>query len=126
MDSTMKYNGFIGSVNYSSIDEVFHGKIEFITDLVTFEGTTVDELKKSFQEAVDDYLELCEEIGKKPEKSLNGVFNVRLKPELHKKAAIVAIEKKIPLNQVVVEAISQYVDSCLLEPATHKMQKAGV
>lgn len=109
MENAMEYNGFIGSVKYNSTDEVFHGKIEFIADLVTFEGTTVSELKEAFHEAVDDYLELCKEIGKSPEKSLKGVFNVRVKPELHKKAAIVAVEKNISLNQVVSDAISQYV-----------------
>lgn len=113
----MKYKNFIGSVQYNANDEVFHGKIEFITDLVTFEGTTVAELKNAFHEAVEDYLELCEEVGKQPEKSLNGVFNVRVKPELHKKAAIVAIEKKTSLNQVVMEALSQYVNSNHNDPA---------
>ncbi len=57
-------NGFTGSVLYNPEDRVFHGKIEFITDLVTFEGTSVDELETAFAEAVDDYLELCEAVGK--------------------------------------------------------------
>ncbi|GAA4316485.1 type II toxin-antitoxin system HicB family antitoxin [Nibribacter koreensis] len=105
----MEYKGFIGSVNYSSTDEVFHGKIEFVTDLVTFEGTSISELKTAFQESVDDYIEFCKETGKTPEKSLKGVFNVRVKPEIHRKAAILAVEKKISLNQVVADALSQYV-----------------
>ncbi len=109
MENTIEYKSFLGSVQYNSTDEVFHGKIEFITDLVTFEGTTVAELKAAFHEAVDDYLELCQEVGKPPEKSLKGVFSVRIKPELHRKAAIVAVKKDISLNQVVAEAISQYV-----------------
>ena len=53
-----------GSVLYNPEDRVFHGKIEFINDLVTFEGRSVDELEAAFAEAVDDYLELCETVGK--------------------------------------------------------------
>lgn len=109
MSSIIRYKDYIGSVEYSSADKVFHGKIEFINDLVTFEGTTVDELEAAFQEAVESYLQLCEEIGKEPEKAFKGTFNVRMQPELHKKAAMTSAERGIPLNQLVVEAVSQYV-----------------
>ena len=40
------------------MDEVFHGRIEAINDLIINEGTSVKELKKAFHEAVDDYLEI--------------------------------------------------------------------
>ena len=52
----LKYKGFIGSVHFSANDRVFFGKIEGINDLVTFEGTTVEELEKAFQSMVDAHL----------------------------------------------------------------------
>lgn len=69
MKNTLEHKNLIGSVSFSSEDEVFHGKIEGIYDLVTFEGGTVADLKSAFEEAVEDYIEICKEIGKKPEKS---------------------------------------------------------
>jgi len=78
---------FIGSVHYSTEDELFFGRLEGIDDLVTFEGKCVDELKKSFREAVDDYLEICKSTGNSPQKSNEGCFNIRINPDLHKKAA---------------------------------------
>ena len=36
MENILKYKDFTGSVCYNNDDKVFHGKIEFITDLVTF------------------------------------------------------------------------------------------
>ncbi|SDA94684.1 hypothetical protein SAMN03080617_03942 [Algoriphagus alkaliphilus] len=66
MKNTLEYKNFIGSVSYSAEDKVFHGKIEGIDDLVTFEGATVADLKTAFAEAVEDYIETCTEIGKKP------------------------------------------------------------
>ena len=54
--NTMTYKGYIGSVNYSDKDQVFFGKIEGINGLVNFEGESVKELTKAFQEAVDDYI----------------------------------------------------------------------
>ena len=37
MKDILKYRDFIGSVHFSTNDEVFHGKLIGIDDLVTFE-----------------------------------------------------------------------------------------
>jgi len=79
--------------------------------LVNFEGSTVQELKAAFEEAVDDYIETYKTLGKEPQKPFKGVFNVRVKPELHQKIAMVAAEKQVPLNQVVSEALTRYVSN---------------
>jgi predicted HicB family RNase H-like nuclease len=59
MKDVLKYKDFIGSVHYSAEDDCFFGKVEGVDDLVTFEGRDVDELKRSFRVAVEDYVELC-------------------------------------------------------------------
>ena len=59
MKDFMEYKGYIGSVRFSAEDEVFHGRVQGIRDLVTYEGTDVTSLKRSFYEAVDDYLVTC-------------------------------------------------------------------
>lgn len=66
MNDILQYKNYYASVHFSSGDEVFFGKILGIDDLVNFEGASVKELKKSFREAVEDYLETCKEIGKTP------------------------------------------------------------
>ncbi|HBN85373.1 MAG TPA: toxin-antitoxin system HicB family antitoxin, partial [Clostridiales bacterium] len=53
-------------------DEIFYGKIEGINDSVSYEGSSVSELKAAFEEAVEDYLELCNLNGKEPEKMYKG------------------------------------------------------
>jgi len=58
MIDNLTYKNFIGSVHFSEKDEVFHGKLMDINDLVTYEGTSVTDLKKAFDEAVEEYLEL--------------------------------------------------------------------
>ena len=109
MKNILKYKNFIGSVSYSSDDNVFFGKLEGLNDLVTFEGKTVDTLKKAFHEAVEDYLQLCKEAGKDTFKSFKGSFNVRLQPELHRKAALKSIELGMSLNQLVAKALANFV-----------------
>ena len=66
MSTMLEYKGYLGSVEYSDEDEVLHGRLEFIRDLVTYEGEDAKGIKAAFQEAVDDYLELCEAEGRKP------------------------------------------------------------
>ncbi|MDI6794017.1 MAG: type II toxin-antitoxin system HicB family antitoxin [bacterium] len=72
MNDTLTYQGLIGSVHFSPDDDVFYGKIEEINDLVTFEGHTPEGLIKAFQEAVDDYISLCVESAKEPERPFAG------------------------------------------------------
>ena len=104
-DNMLKYKDFYGSVEYSAADECFFGKIIGTADLVTFEGKSVSNLKKAFIEAVEDYLVLCKEVGKEPQKSYKGSFNIRISPELHKAAAVIAGKKGISLNTFVEKAI---------------------
>ena len=105
MKDVLTYRDYIGSVHFNGEDEVFFGKIEGIEDLVTFEGKTVQELKDSFEEAVKDYVELCEKHNKELEKSYKGSFNVRISPDLHRKIKRTAIKKGISLNQFIQKAV---------------------
>jgi predicted HicB family RNase H-like nuclease len=105
MNDVLEYKGYYASVHFSSEDDVFYGKLLGIDDLVNFEGTSVKELKKAFREAVDDYLETCKELGKEPNKTYKGTFNVRISVDLHKAAAIYAAKNSISLNDFVKKAI---------------------
>ncbi len=107
MSDLLTYKDYFGSVGYSAEDKVFHGKIEFIRDLVTYEGTDVDSLEASFEEAVDDYLKLCAEQGRDPEKPFKGSFNVRPGPRLHREASLYARKHLLNLNGVVVKALKE-------------------
>jgi predicted HicB family RNase H-like nuclease len=109
MSSFMHYRDYIGSVEFSEEDQCFHGKLVGIRDSITFEGDCVTSLTADFHNAVDEYLEFCERKGKQPEKPFKGSFNVRIQPELHRKAALVASTKGLSLNAFVEEAIRRSV-----------------
>ncbi len=91
----------------SAEDRVFHGKIEGIDGLVTFEGTTAGGLIKAFHEEVDDYVELCKAQNKEPLRSYKGSFNVRISPELHREAVVTAKTIGITLNGFVQRVIEK-------------------
>ncbi|HWK07693.1 MAG TPA: type II toxin-antitoxin system HicB family antitoxin [Puia sp.] len=105
MNDILEYKGYYASLHFSSEDEVFYGKLLGIDDLVNFEGASVKELKKAFHEAVEDYLQTCEELGKEPNKTYKGTFNVRIPADLHKSAAVYAGVHNVSLNDFVKTAI---------------------
>ncbi|MEA3553867.1 MAG: type II toxin-antitoxin system HicB family antitoxin [Campylobacterota bacterium] len=98
MSNTIEYKDYIGSVEYSSEDKCFFGKIEMIDDLVTFEATNVDELEANFKSCVDEYLETCKQLQREPQKVYKGVFNIRIEPQLHKKIYKEVLKAGISLN----------------------------
>lgn len=109
MKNVLEYKGYTGSVDFSAEDKVFFGKLTGIRDVVTFEGETVKELMKAFHDAVNDYLAMCKELGKDPDKEYKGSFNVRLKPRVHRLAAMKSAALKISLNQFVEKVVEKEV-----------------
>jgi predicted HicB family RNase H-like nuclease len=99
------YKGYSGSVEISLEDGCLHGRILFIDDLITYEGETISEVQKEFASSVDRYLTYCEKTGNPPNKPFSGTFNVRIGPDLHRKAAREAGKRNISLNDYVVQAI---------------------
>ncbi len=107
MKDMMKHAGYLGSVHYSSEDEIFYGKLEYVKALVSYEGTDVKTLKKAFKESVDDYLCLCKKQGIEPDQPFKGSFNVRAGENLHREAYVYANEHNLNLNQVVICALKK-------------------
>jgi len=101
----IEYKGYIGIVTYDSDAKLFHGDVVNTRDVITFQGTTVNEIEKAFIESIDDYLDWCKEEGVAPEKPYSGKFNLRLSPELHKEIAITAKKMNISINNFVEKAI---------------------
>lgn len=105
MKDILTYKNYIGTVHFSEEDRVFYGKVVGITDSISFEGDTVESLIDDFHDAVDEYLAFCEESGKTPQTQHKGSFNIRISPELHRKASLCALAKEVSLNSYVEEAI---------------------
>lgn len=111
--NTLKYNGYLGSVNFSEKDGVFFGKIEGIDGLVNFEGESVKELTDAFHEAVDDYVAYCEAEGIEAHKSYSGSLNIRISPETHSYVATLAKQAGVSINAFIKTALEQKVAAML-------------
>ncbi len=103
----MKHKGYRGYVNYDEDAKLFHGEVVGLRDVITFQGTSVDELEQAFKDSVDEYLDFCKELKRAPEKPFSGKLMLRLPPETHEKAASQAKRTGISLNSWITQGIEQ-------------------
>ena len=101
----MSYKGYHADIRYSDEDRLFIGEVIGLNDTLAFHGSSVEELETMFHQSVDNYLEICNEFGKDPEREYKGQFNVRIPSNLHRAAVICAKSKRITLNEFVTAAI---------------------
>jgi len=103
----MEYKGYIGKAEFDDEAGVFYGEIIGLRDVVTFRGSTVKELQKSFRESIDDYLTFCLRMGKTPDAPASGRLILRIPPELHSRAAVIAKSEGRSLNNWVTDAVKE-------------------
>lgn len=108
MANMMEYKGYHAKIEYDPDDNILVGKVIGIADSLNFHAQSTDELVSMFHQSIENYLELCERIGKSPEKEYSGTFNIRITPELHKKAYLKAQQDNISINKVVENALYTY------------------
>lgn len=104
----VEYKGYYASINVSIEDGCLYGKVEFINDSIVFGAGTVQELTKQFEIEIDDYLAFCKEVGKDPDKTIKGTFNVRVGAELHREALLKSTNDGCSLNDVVKKSMQLY------------------
>ncbi len=107
----MEYKGYIGKLEIDDEVGILYGEVINVRDVITFEGTSVEEIQQAFHESVDDYLEFCAERGESPEKPFSGKFVLRLPEELHRQAYIQAKLKNKSLNSWVTEVLQSVLES---------------
>lgn len=101
----LTYRGYSGEVEFSAPDDCFFGRVLGIRDIVGFEGGSVPELREDFENAVDDYLEACDEIGKAPEHPCSGKLSLRIPVELHQELTLQSEMTGESVNNLIVEAV---------------------
>ncbi len=111
MNNILKYKNYYTKIEFVADSKTLFGKIEGIQDLVTFESDDIKCIEEEFHKAVDEYLEFCEEVGKIPDRTYNGSFNVRIDSSLHREISLYALRNGISLNQAVEQSIRNFLSS---------------
>ena len=88
-DNVMRYKGYSAAIEFSVENKVLQGKIDGIDDLVDFCSEDIGSIEEEFHKAVDGYLELCEKIGKEPNKERMRLSHLKEKSMDDLKEAII-------------------------------------
>jgi predicted HicB family RNase H-like nuclease len=105
--NTMEYKGFTARIDYDGEDEVFVGRLLGLRAIVSFHADTVAKLKREMHVAVDEYVASCDRRGETPEKPLSGNVPLRMPPEVHGRAAVLAQASGKSLNQLINDLLAE-------------------
>ncbi len=105
----MEYKDYLSRVTFDDEANIFHGEVINIRDVITFQGKSVDELRKAFEDSVEDYLAFCAERGEEPSQPFSGRFAIHLSPEQQRKVLLAAEKSGEDVNKWVAEIIDRAV-----------------
>lgn len=100
-----RYKNYIGKPEVDTETRLIHGRLLNITDVIEFEGSTVEQAEGDFRRAVDAYLKFCEDQGKEPEKPFSGKLPFRTSPEIHRDIYIAASRADRSINAWMEEIL---------------------
>jgi predicted HicB family RNase H-like nuclease len=116
----MEYKGYVGQVTYDDEAGVFLGEVINTRDAITFQGTSVKELRKAFHDSIEEYLAFCQQRGEQPEKPFSGQFVTRISPELHRRISLAASLAGESLNAWVAEKLENGVQQIAAKPRANR------
>lgn len=97
----LTYKDYKATVEFDSDLGIFHGEVQGLQDVITFQGKSVTELQREMKVSIEDYISFCKKKGKTPGRSFSGVLNLRMDSELHKKINFEAKRLKMSLNEFI-------------------------
>jgi len=105
--NAMKYKDYLATVELDPDVGIFHGEVSNTRAVLTFQGTSFDELKTAFADTIEVYEEWCRERGKDPERPYSGTLTLRMSPTLHRRVAEAATRSDKSLNSFINETLER-------------------
>ncbi len=103
----IEYKGYLARIEFDDEADIFHGEIINIRDVVTFQGKSVDELRQTFEDSVEDYLAFCAERNEPPDAPFSGRFTLQLTPEQHRRVLLAAEKAGKRLDNWVADVLGR-------------------
>ena len=113
MTNVIRYKNYAARIEFDAEDRIFFGRIAGLEDGVTFHADNVADLTSAFEEAVEDYLETCAKLGKRPEKPYSGSVQLRVGPAAHARIAAAAKLSGKSISQFGEEALLRAVEKVM-------------
>jgi predicted HicB family RNase H-like nuclease len=105
--NVIEHKGYFARIEFDGSAGMFHGRVVGMRDVLDFYGSSVEELKRAFQETVEDYVAWCRQDGVKPEKSWHGKLTFRPSEELRHRLLIAAAVANKSVNEYMNEVLDK-------------------
>ena len=103
----IEYKGYIGTFEFDSEIDSFHGTVINTNDVITFYGASVKELREEMQKSVEEYLVFCREQRREPEPPCSGKLAFQTSPELHRRLALEAARRRVGIDTYIQEILEK-------------------
>nr|WP_279076369.1 type II toxin-antitoxin system HicB family antitoxin [Hafnia alvei] len=103
--NTMLYKGYAARIEYSEEDKCLVGHLAGIRDIIGFHADNVADLRKEFENSVDDYLEYCASRGREPQRPASGKISLRVPPDVHTQINVAAEVAGKSVNQWITDTL---------------------
>ena len=84
MSTTLEYKEYLARVEIDLDAGILHGEVINLRDVITFQATSIDQLRQEFANSVEDYLAFCAQRGQEPDRPYSGNTLLRMPPEVHR------------------------------------------
>jgi predicted HicB family RNase H-like nuclease len=105
----IEYKGYVGVFEFDEDLGEFHGFVVNTQDVITFYGSSVEELREELKNSVEVYLAFCAEKGRQPEKPYSGKLSIRTSPAIHRQIAMEAARRRVSMNAFVESVLEKAV-----------------
>lgn len=111
MNNLMTIKNQKAVISFDPEINMFRGEFVGLSGGADFYADNVKDLIREGETSLSIYLEDCEAAGIEPYRQFSGKFNVRIDPELHLEATLLAKASGKSLNDIAVEALTEYQQS---------------
>ena len=105
----IEYKGYVGVFEFDEELGQFHGYVVNTQDVISFYGSSVEELRAELQTSIEEYLAFCAEKGRDPEKPFSGNLSIRTSPDIHRRIAMQAARRRVSMNSFVESVLEKAV-----------------
>jgi len=104
MSHILQHKNYTASVDYSEEDACYVGEVIGMShSIIAFDGNTIDEAFSRFKEMIDDYPNMCADLGIEPE--FPSTISVSLPTELYIEASQKAESKGLTVRKLIAQAL---------------------
>jgi predicted HicB family RNase H-like nuclease len=113
--SLMRHGDYVARVTYDETIDGFFGEVVNTSDIITFYGSSTEELRREMALSIEAHLDACRTKGVEPSRPYSGKFNVRLTPAEHAQIAAAAAAAGMSMNSWVAEMLAEAAERELAE-----------